>query len=210
MSPDLAAHKKKVVRRSAFVLAALYVLYTLPLVPFLVSSISEGSVPLLLAGLGALLPLFLFAVQYWVGPFLIGRFTKVDWTGPAALPEESRSFLAAICKSENIQNLRVGVVNTRVPNAFAYGWRRRPHLVVTRGLVERLPEDELKAVLAHEVGHLRSRDFLILTMAMVIPMIFVRVGWRLFLRGGSSNIGLFLRAMGAYSYACIGSRDWCI
>jgi len=196
MSPDLAAHKKKVIRRSAFVLVVLYVLYAMPLAPFLVSFISEGSVPLLLAGLGALLPLFLFAGQYWVGPILIGRFTKVGWTGPEELPEESRSFLTAICKSENIQNLRVGVINTRVPNAFAYGWRRRPHLVVTRGLLERLPEDELKAVLAHEVGHLRSSDFLILTMAMVIPMIFLRFGWRLFLRGGSSNIGLFLRAIG--------------
>jgi len=152
MSPDLAAHKKKVIRRSAFVLVVLYVLYAMPLAPFLVSFISEGSVPLLLAGLGALLPLFLFAGQYWVGPILIGRFTKVGWTGPEELPEESRSFLTAICKSENIQNLRVGVINTRVPNAFAYGWRRRPHLVVTRGLLERLPEDELKAVLAHDAG----------------------------------------------------------
>lgn len=46
----------------------------------------------------------------------------------------------------------------REPNAFAVGTGRRTAVVITRGLLDSLDEREGKAVLAHELGHLRHRD----------------------------------------------------
>jgi hypothetical protein len=42
---------------------------------------------------------------------------------------------------------------------------------VTRGLLERLEEDELDAVVTHEVGHIKHWDFAVMTVAAVIPMV---------------------------------------
>src|SRR2546427_5907501 len=48
------------------------------------------------------------------------------------------------------------------PNAFVFGRTiSSAELVITQGLLERLNQDEIRAVLAHEIGHLRHRDVII-------------------------------------------------
>jgi len=52
------------------------------------------------------------------------------------------------------------------PNAFAAGWKPEVAVVcVNRGLVELMPEDQVIAVLAHEIGHIKNRDMLTMTVA---------------------------------------------
>jgi heat shock protein HtpX len=61
------------------------------------------------------------------------------------------------------------IVPTSAPNAFATG--RDPHhaaVAVTQGIVELLPEDELEAVIAHELSHVRNRDTLTQAVAATI------------------------------------------
>lgn len=58
------------------------------------------------------------------------------------------------------------------PNAFVFGRTvASSELVVTRGLLERLNQDEIRAVLAHEVGHLRHRDVIIMTVVSAVPLL---------------------------------------
>ena len=71
---------------------------------------------------------------------------------------------------------KVAMVNTTVPNAFATGKSPKSSLVaVTSGLLELLDDDELEAVIGHELIHVRSRDVLVLTLASV----FSTVAWYL-------------------------------
>jgi len=58
------------------------------------------------------------------------------------------------------------------PNAFVFGRTvASSELVVTRGLLETLNQDEIRAVLAHEIGHLRHRDVVIMTWVSAVPLL---------------------------------------
>ena len=73
---------------------------------------------------------------------------------------------------------RVAVAGIPIPNAFAFGRSLRDGRVcVTDGLMQLLDERELKAVLGHELSHLKNRDVLTITLLSVIPMILYRIAW---------------------------------
>jgi Zn-dependent protease with chaperone function len=66
---------------------------------------------------------------------------------------------------------RLAVVDDGNPNAFTFGHGRRDaRLWVTRGLLDQLDDDELEAVVAHEIGHIRHRDVVIMTAVSLVPM----------------------------------------
>jgi heat shock protein HtpX len=64
---------------------------------------------------------------------------------------------------------RVYIIPSDAPNAFATG-RNPQHgaVAVTEGIMRMLDEDELAGVLAHELGHVRNRDTLIMTVAATL------------------------------------------
>jgi heat shock protein HtpX len=67
---------------------------------------------------------------------------------------------------------KVAVVDTDVPNAFATG-RSPKHaaVAVTTGLMQRLNQQELEAVLAHELTHIKNRDVRTMTLASFFAMV---------------------------------------
>jgi heat shock protein HtpX len=67
---------------------------------------------------------------------------------------------------------RVGIMPSPVPNAFATG-RSPSHAVVavTDSIMRALTPQELEAVLAHEMAHVKNRDMLTLTMASFLSML---------------------------------------
>ena len=77
----------------------------------------------------------------------------------------------------NIDMPKVGVMDTNTPNAFATG-RDEEHSVVvaTRGILNMLNDDELEAVIGHEIGHITNRDILISTIAATIATMIAYVG----------------------------------
>ncbi len=64
---------------------------------------------------------------------------------------------------------RLYVIPAEQPNAFATG-RNPVHsaVAVTNGLLEQLPREQMRGVLAHELAHIRNRDVLVSTIAAVI------------------------------------------
>ena len=61
---------------------------------------------------------------------------------------------------------RVAVSDLNIPNAFATGRNPKKAVVaVTRGLMSRLNQEELEAVLAHELTHVKNRDVAVITLA---------------------------------------------
>jgi heat shock protein HtpX len=68
----------------------------------------------------------------------------------------------------------VGIFPAQASNAFATGWNRNQALVaVSAGLLERFPRQEVKAVLAHEIGHVANGDMVTLTLIQGVVNTFV-------------------------------------
>ncbi|HEY7380888.1 MAG TPA: zinc metalloprotease HtpX [Gaiella sp.] len=64
---------------------------------------------------------------------------------------------------------RLYVIPSEQPNAFATGRSpKKSAVAVTEGLVRLLPRDEVRAVLAHELAHVKNRDVLVTTIAAMI------------------------------------------
>ncbi|MFC7077322.1 M48 family metalloprotease [Haloarcula halophila] len=63
----------------------------------------------------------------------------------------------------------IAVADSAVPNSFAVGTIGSATLVVSDGLLETLSGDELDAVLAHELMHVKNRDATVMTLASFLP-----------------------------------------
>ena len=88
---------------------------------------------------------------------------------------------------------RVAIVEHAMPNAFATG-RDPKHAVVavTTGLVHQLNRQELEAVLAHELSHVKNRDVMVITLASffsTLAFMIMRLGFYMGLFGGFGGRG---------------------
>lgn len=75
--------------------------------------------------------------------------------------------LNEIVKDLGAEDIRIRVSNDRDISAFTYGVFR-PAICLSKGLIEILSEDELVALVAHEIGHIRCRDNLAIFFASFI------------------------------------------
>ncbi len=89
---------------------------------------------------------------------------------PIARTEEPRLYnlLENLCISRGIKTPPLYIVETSGMNAFASGVDESSYgVTVTRGLLERLNDAELEAVLAHELSHIMNRDVRLLIISVV-------------------------------------------
>jgi heat shock protein HtpX len=109
--------------------------------------------------------------QYWFSD----KIALYGMGGRIVTPEEAPQLHGAIdrlCAMADMKKPRVAVADTDVPNAFATG--RSPNSAVvcaTTGLMRRLDEPELEAVLAHELSHVAHRDVAVMTIASFLGMV---------------------------------------
>lgn len=80
----------------------------------------------------------------------------------------------ALARDAGIGMPEVGVFDSAQPNAFATGWNRNDALVaVSTGLLRSMSPEEVKAVLAHEVGHVANGDMVTLALVQGVVNTFV-------------------------------------
>ncbi len=121
---------------------------------------------------------------------------------PVSESEEPRihDMVRRLCQNADLPMPKIAVVKTAMPNAFATG-RNQKHAVVavTTGLLSRLNESEVEAVLAHELTHIKNRDMMVMTIATFLSSLAqMLVQWLPFMGGGNrdrdsgSNVALLL------------------
>ena len=82
--------------------------------------------------------------------------------------------VAELARDAGIKMPEVGIFPAYESNAFATGWNKNDALVaVSQGLLERFSPDEVKAVLAHEIGHVANGDMVTLALIQGVVNTFV-------------------------------------
>ncbi|WP_201567811.1 protease HtpX [Psychrobacter sp. JCM 18900] len=82
--------------------------------------------------------------------------------------------IAKQARAVNIGMPEVGIFNNSQPNAFATGWNKNKALVaVSSGLLQNMNQDEVEAVLAHEIGHVANGDMVTLALIQGVVNAFV-------------------------------------
>ncbi len=172
--------------RSLLLLLALYGLV------FVIGDLAllQGQAPLWAAFL------FVFAMiglQYLAGPWIIRWVYSIDWD-ESQIPVSHRAFVERMCREQNLPTLRLGIIESGTPNAFAFGrLQSDARIVVTRGLLDLCTEDEVNAVLAHEIGHVAHYDFAIMALAAAAPLLL----WQIYIWTDRVN-NLRIVSYGAY------------
>ena len=79
-----------------------------------------------------------------------------------------------LAEAEGIGMPEVGVFDAAQPNAFATGWNKNDSLVaVSSGLLRHMRPEEVRAVLAHEIGHVANGDMVTLALVQGVVNTFV-------------------------------------
>jgi heat shock protein HtpX len=95
-----------------------------------------------------------------------------------------------LATKSNVPMPRLAVVPNQTPNAFVFGnSTSKMTLAVHEGLLKQLNEDEVKGVIAHEIGHIRHKDSIVMTFLSAIPLI------------------AYLVSRAAFGFGYVGRRD---
>ncbi|MFC6288554.1 zinc metalloprotease HtpX [Nocardioides sp. GCM10027113] len=103
--------------------------------------------------------------QWWSSDKVAMRAMRAREVSPQEMPE-LHGMIDRLCALAEMPKPRVGVADMAIPNAFATG--RSPDravVCVTTGILGKLSQEELEAVLAHELSHVAHRDVLVMTVA---------------------------------------------
>lgn len=191
--------------RSAFLIAALFgIIYLLSFAGALLAAVvSEGDAPLdhLLWTARdyfvSALPFVTIGTLIWI--WIAWRFHQrmIDTVvngHDVTRNDEPRLYnlLENLCISRGIPMPKLKIVEDSALNAFATGMNQKQYAIsVTRGLMHRLDEKELEAVLGHELTHIKNGDVRMMVIAVVIAGVISLVGELVFrgifrsgLRGG--------------------------
>lgn len=130
-----------------------------------------------------ILSLAMMFIQYMLGPKLVEWTMRVRYVKRDEYPRLYQLVESLAMRAE-IPAPKIGVAQIALPNAFAFGRGRKDGRVcVTEGILKLLNEEELKAVLGHELTHLKNRDVLTITLLSVIPMLMYRIAWQFLFYG---------------------------
>jgi len=152
--------------------------------------------------------LAVMALQFLIGPFIMDLslrwLYRMRWLTPAQLPAHLRDFMERVCREQKIRLPHLGMIEDGAPQAFTYGHSpNNARIVISRGLLELLEEEEAQAVVAHEIGHAVHWDMFLMTVAQMVPLLLYYL-YRSLIRAARSRDdkkgggGVAVIAIGAY------------
>lgn len=128
---------------------------------------------------------FIQIVPYAIGGimiwFIIAYFANASIINSAtgSYPLERRenkrvyNLVENLCMSQGMKMPKVNIIDDDSLNAFASGINEKNYTVtLSRGIIDKLDDDELETVIAHELSHIRNRDVRLLIISIVFVGIF--------------------------------------
>ncbi len=143
-----------------------------------------------------------FFLQWYFGPRMVEYSMKVEEAPRKQYPQLHR-VVENLSRKNGIDKPQVMISKMSMPNAFAYGnFSTGKKVAVTEGLLNTLEEEEVEAVVGHEMGHVVHNDAEVMMFLSILPAIFMMLGrsllWSSFLGGRRRNGGALIAvALGA-------------
>lgn len=156
---------------------------------------------------GATIIFLLF--QYLIGPAIVRGSTHLRYLRPDENPW-LESTVQELAQKGDVPIPRLAVVPDQTPNAFVFGRSANSStLAVHEGLLRQLNKDEVKAVIGHELGHIKHKDYIVMTVLAALPLLAFWVSWITFEgarwtrssreeKGGGLKAALFIVAAISY------------
>ena len=149
-----------------------------------------------LGGRGGLVIAFVFALimnvgSYWFSDKIVLAMYSARELAPADAPG-LHAMVEELARNAGIPKPRIMLVPQEAPNAFATG-RNPEHgvVAVTQGILRLLSPEELRGVIAHELGHIANRDILVQSIAAVLGGVVMMLAnmaqWAAIFGGGSRD-----------------------
>ncbi|MCW4004336.1 MAG: zinc metalloprotease HtpX [Candidatus Bathyarchaeota archaeon] len=109
--------------------------------------------------------------QYAIGPAIVAATTKLHYLKPGENPW-LESMVKELADKSGIPMPKLATVPNNTPNAFTFGrTTRSATLAVHDGLLRSLNKGEIEAVIAHELGHIKHKDYVVMTILSALPLI---------------------------------------
>lgn len=141
-------------------------------------------VPIVLAGVG-----IWFVISYFFHTQMIQMATHSE---PLERRDNKRVYNLTenLCMSVGMTMPKLYIIESDALNAFASGINEKTFAItLTRGIINRLNDEELEGVIAHELTHIRNRDVRLLIVTIVFVGIFATIAdlaLRMLLNGGGN------------------------
>lgn len=115
----------------------------------------------------------LFNVAQWLlAPYLIKSLYGVRRLEEGEIPSLHR-MVEELSSKSGIRKPKLMLSKIPIPNAFAYGSPLTgSHVAVTQGLLNTLEDEEVEAVIGHELGHIKHRDVQVMMFISFLPSLF--------------------------------------
>jgi heat shock protein HtpX len=162
--------------------------------------------PLVIA-FGATIIFLLF--QYLIGPAIVRGSTHLRYLKPNENPW-LESTVRELAQKGDVTMPKLAIVPDQTPNAFVFGRSASSStLAVHEGLLRQLNKDEIKAVIGHELGHIKHKDYIVMTCLAALPLLAFWISWITFEgarwtrssreeKGGGLKAALFIVAAISY------------
>jgi heat shock protein HtpX len=150
---------------SIFLSALIFGLFVFAIVFFLNLDVYTG----LLVAIGGSALFILF--QYAIGPAIVAATARLHYLKPG----ENlwlENIVKEMANKTGLPMPRLATVPNDTPNAFTFGrTTSSATLAVHEGLLRQLNESEIRGVIAHELGHIKHKDYIVMTVLSTLPLI---------------------------------------
>jgi heat shock protein HtpX len=124
--------------------------------------------PLVFALIGTII---FILIQYLIGPAIVKSSTNLRYLESGENPW-LESTVKELADKSKIPMPKLATVPDDTPNAFVFGrTSTTATLAVHEGLLTRLNKDEVEGVIGHELGHIRHKDYVVMTVLSALPLL---------------------------------------